>query len=64
MMLTQHLECTECGWTGHEDDLRSECVFAGNREEPAEYDAHCIECGNHVDSMIDITAEEHERRAA
>lgn len=64
MMLTQHLECTECGWTGHEDDLRSECVFAGNREEPAEYDAHCIECGNHVDSMIDITKEEHERRAA
>ena len=63
-MISQYHECDECGWTGHEDDLRSECTFAGNREEPAEYDAHCPQCNNNWDSMIDITKEEHEHADA
>lgn len=46
----QHYDC-DCGWTGHEDELRSECTFHGNREEPAEFEAYCPECGNNWDQM-------------
>lgn len=47
---TQHFRC-ECGWEGHEDDLRNECVFHGTREEPPEYDAFCPECSNNWENM-------------
>lgn len=49
---TQHFRC-DCGWQGHEDDLRSECTFHGTREEPPEYDAFCPECGGAWDDMIE-----------
>lgn len=47
---TQHFRC-ECGWEGHEDDLRSECTFHGTREEPPEYDAFCPQCNNNWENM-------------
>jgi hypothetical protein len=47
----QEWQCTECDWHGHEDDIRSELTFAGNREEPAEYDGFCPECGGNWDQM-------------
>jgi len=59
-MMTQHFECNDCGWTGHEDDLKSECVFEATQEEPAEYDAWCPQCGDHFDSMNEITKEQHD----
>lgn len=51
--MNQHYQCLECGWQGHEDELRSECTFAGNREEPPEYEAYCPDCGENWDSMIE-----------
>ena len=50
----QHYECTGCGWVGHEDDLRSECVFAETRLEPAEYEAYCPDCGQNADQMDEV----------
>ena len=52
--MSQHYECTSCGWTGHEDDLRSEQTFAGNREEPPEFEAYCPECGDNWDQMSEV----------
>jgi hypothetical protein len=49
----QHWECT-CGWTGHEDEFRAECVFHGNREEPPEYEAYCPDCGANADQMSEV----------
>jgi hypothetical protein len=48
----QHFRC-ECGWEGHEDELRNECTFHGTREEPPEYDAFCPECGGAWDDMVE-----------
>ena len=50
-VFNQEWQCTECDWHGHEDDLDSTCTFLGNREEPAEYDGHCPECGGNWDQM-------------
>lgn len=52
MSINQEWDCS-CGWTGHEDDLRSECTFAGNREEPPEYEAYCPDCGSNWDQMTE-----------
>lgn len=48
----QNWECV-CGWTGHDDDLISECTFAGNREEPPEYEAYCPSCSGNWDQMTE-----------
>jgi hypothetical protein len=53
-MSGQHWECSGCGWTGHEDDWRSECVFNQTLEEPAEYEAYCPDCGQNADAMEEI----------
>lgn len=55
----QEWEC-DCGWSGHDDDLRSECTFAGNQEEPPEYEAYCPQCGNNWDQMIEAEEPETE----
>lgn len=47
---TQNFHC-ECGWKGHEDDLRSECTFHGTREEPSEYEAFCPQCNANWNDM-------------
>ena len=49
----QEWECTDCGWHGHEDDLKSECVFHATQEEPAEYAAWCPECGDNWENFIE-----------
>lgn len=49
----QHFRC-DCGWQGHEDQLRTECVFWGTREEPPEYDAFCPECNNNWENMEEV----------
>ena len=49
-MSGQNWDC-DCGWSGHDDELRAECTFHGSREEPAEYDAYCPSCGNNADQM-------------
>ena len=45
--MTTYEKCENCGYVATTDELAdtSECVFAGNRYEPAEYEAHCPECG-------------------
>ncbi len=53
MTINQQWEC-ECGWTGHDDDLRSECTFAGNQEEPPEYEGYCPDCGGNADKMYQL----------
>ena len=58
--MTQHFECIDCGWTGHEDDLKSECVFDQTQEEPAEYDAWCPQCGDNFDNMEPMTKEQYD----
>lgn len=57
-MNTQHYECTSCGWTGHEDELRSEQTFAGNQEEPPEFEAYCPSCGDNWDQMDEVASPE------
>ncbi len=59
-MQTQYNECTDCGWTGHEDDLNSKCVFEATLEEPAEWDAWCPQCGDNFENMEPITKEQHD----
>lgn len=49
----QHYECT-CGWSGHEDEFRSECTFNETRLEPAEYECYCPDCGRNADQMDEI----------
>lgn len=49
----QMWQCGECDWHGHDDDIRSEQVFAGNREEPAEYQGFCPECGGDWEQMTE-----------
>lgn len=51
--MNQEWQCLECGWQGHEDDLRSVCVFHGNRIEPPEYEAYCPDCGENWECMIE-----------
>lgn len=43
-------EC-KCGWTGREDETRSECTFAETRLEPAEYVGYCPDCGANWEDM-------------
>jgi hypothetical protein len=50
---TQLFRC-ECGWEGHEDDLRSECTFFGTREEPPEYEAFCPQCNTTWENMDEV----------
>lgn len=57
MIINQHWDC-ECGWTGHEDELRSECTFHATREEPAEYEAWCPQCGADWERMTETETEE------
>lgn len=51
--MNQHYECVQCGWRGHEDDLRSECVDPGDRLQPPEWQAFCPDCGNNWECMIE-----------
>jgi predicted RNA-binding Zn-ribbon protein involved in translation (DUF1610 family) len=58
-LFNQHYDC-DCGWTGHEDDLRSECVFHETREEPAEYAGYCPDCGSNWDQMSETETTDEE----
>ena len=49
----QHYQCA-CGWTGHEDEFRSELAFAETEIDPAEYECYCPDCGQNADSMEEI----------
>ena len=43
--------CHNCKHEFWDDEAVSKCVFAGNREEPAEYELHCPDCNAGEDSM-------------
>jgi len=56
MNTNQNYECN-CGWRGHEDELRTECTFNETRLEPAEYEAYCPDCGANWDQMSEAEAD-------
>ena len=44
----------DCGWEGHERDLRSVCTFKQTRLEPAEYELYCPDCDINWDDMAEV----------
>ena len=46
----QRMRC-ECGWEGRQDELENVQVFAGNREEPPEYEDKCPSCDRPFDEL-------------
>lgn len=50
-----HLKCENCGWIGHEDELRE--TFDSPAYGVVESWLGCPECGQ-VDDVVDLTTEE------
>ena len=49
--LVELYECTRCGCTDMKPEDCTRQTFAGNREEPPEYELACPECGAEVREM-------------
>ena len=45
----------DCGWIGTDYDMEKNCVFHATREEPAEYEAFCPDCGKNADDIPEAT---------
>ena len=48
--MTERMRCN-CGWEGESEELESVQVFAGNREEPPEYESKCPCCDVPFDEL-------------